>query len=213
MIKRLSREPELLKTYSAILAKQEMRGFIEKVKDTHLESDRAHYIPHHLVKQDSLTTPIRIVYDCSCRQSADSPCPNDPLESTPMEVTDISDILIRSRNGRYTVSSDIEKAFLHIQLDEKDRDVTRFLLMSDPSNQDSLLCTYRFKAVLFGCTSSPFILNATLLKHIRRPQLEIDCVTAKKTISMLTTFFKSFRRRRRCRIFQYCTLFDGICRI
>ena len=140
-----------------------MRGFIEKVKDTDLESDRVHYIPQHPVKKDSSTTPIRIVYDCSCQQSADSPCLNDCLESTPPEVTDISDILIRFRNGRYAVFSDIEKAFLHIQLDEKDRDVTRFLWLSDPSNLDSPLSTYRFKAVLFGCASSPFILNATLL--------------------------------------------------
>ena len=165
-IRRLSREPELLKTYSSIIAEQEMRGFIEKVKDTDLESDCVHNIPHHPVKKDSSTTPIRIAYDCSCRQSADSPCLNDCLESTPPEVTGISYILIRFRNGRYAVSSDIEKVFLHIQLDEKDRDVTRFLWLSDPSNLDSPLCTYRFKAVLFGCTSSPFILNATLLKHL-----------------------------------------------
>ena len=115
-IRRLSREPELLKTYSSIIAEQEMRGFIEDVKDTDLESDRVHYIPHHLVKKDSSTIPIRIAYDCSCRQSADAPCLNDCLESAPLEVTDISDILIRFRNGRYAVSSDIEKAFLHIQL-------------------------------------------------------------------------------------------------
>ena len=115
-IRLLSREPELLKTYSSIISEQEMRGFIEKVKDTDLESDRVHYIPHHPVKKDSSTTPIRIVYDCSCRQSADAPCLNDCLESVPLEVTDISDILIRFRNGIYAVSSDIEKVFLHIQL-------------------------------------------------------------------------------------------------
>ena len=188
-----------------------MRGFIEKVKDINLESDRVHYIPHHPVKTDSSTTPIRIVYDCSCQQSADSPCLNDCLEPTPPEVTDISDILIRFRNGRYAVSSDIEKAFLHIQLDEKDRDVTRFLWLSEPSNPDSPLCTYRFKAVLFGCTSSPFILNATLL-NTKKTTTRIECVCASKMISMLTTFCQVFQKKR-CRIFQYCTLFDGICRI
>ena len=47
-------------------------------------------------------------------------CLNDCLESTPPEVTDISDILAQFRNGRYAVLiSDIEKVFLHIQLDEK----------------------------------------------------------------------------------------------
>ena len=85
---------------------------------------------------------------------------------SPLEVTDISDILEQFRNGRYAVSSDIEKAFLHIHLDEKDRDVTRFLRLSDLSNPDSPLRKYRCKAVLFGCTSSTFILNAMLLKYL-----------------------------------------------
>ena len=44
--------------------------------------------------------------------------------------------------------------------------MTRFLRLSDPCYQDSPLCIYRFKAVLFGCTSSPFILNDTLLNHL-----------------------------------------------
>lgn len=53
-----------------------------------------------------------------------------------------------------------------MQLDEKDRDVTRFLWLSDPNNPDSPLTTYRFKAILFGATCSSFILNATLCKHL-----------------------------------------------
>ncbi|XP_052761664.1 uncharacterized protein LOC128204293 [Mya arenaria] len=50
--------------------------------------------------------------------------------------------------------------------DEKDRNVTRFLWLSDPSDPDSPLTTYRFKAVLFGATCSPFILCATIIKHL-----------------------------------------------
>lgn len=33
----------------------------------------------------------------------------------------------------------------------------------DPTSE---LITYRFRAILFGATCSPFILNATLLKHL-----------------------------------------------
>ena len=73
---------------------------------------------------------------------------------------------MRFRIHSYAATTDTEKAFLHIGLDEKDRDVTRFLWPSDINNQDSPLSTYCFKSVLFGATCSPFILNATLLKHL-----------------------------------------------
>ncbi|XP_053390747.1 uncharacterized protein LOC128553594 [Mercenaria mercenaria] len=73
---------------------------------------------------------------------------------------------MRFRLEKYAVTTGIEKAFLHVGLQEKDRDVTRFLWLTDPSDPKSQLCTYRFKAVLFGATCSPFILNATILKHL-----------------------------------------------
>jgi hypothetical protein len=64
--------------------------------------------------------------------------------------------------------SDIEKAFLNIELKDEDRDFTKFLWLSDPDDADSSFVTYRFKAVLFGSASSPFILNAVLKNHLEK---------------------------------------------
>jgi hypothetical protein len=164
-IRRLSKDPLLLQKYSEIIADQEKRGFVEKVNES-LTPARMHYIPHHGVKKESATTPIRIVYDCSCRQATVSASLNDCLESTPPELNDLTALLMRFRVGKFGVTADIEKAFLNVALHEDDRDVTRFLWLSDPSDPDSQLITYRFKVVLFGATCSPFILSATLLKHI-----------------------------------------------
>ncbi|XP_060591843.1 uncharacterized protein LOC132746638 [Ruditapes philippinarum] len=132
---------------------QENRGFIERV-DESSRAKRVHYIPHHGVEKNSTTTPIRIVYDCSCRQSERSPSLNDCLESTPPELNDLTTLLLRFRLGRYAVSTDIEKAFLHVGLHEDDRDATRFLWLSDPTDHKSQLVTYRFRVVLFGATCS-----------------------------------------------------------
>ena len=68
LAQRLAKTPELLHTYGRIFADQEGKGFIEKVND--FRTHEAHYIPHRPVKKDSDTTPIRIVYDCSCKQSS-----------------------------------------------------------------------------------------------------------------------------------------------
>ena len=51
-MRRLAKEPAMLKTYGEIIAEQERRGFIEKVSDTDLDRDKQiHYIPHHPVKK------------------------------------------------------------------------------------------------------------------------------------------------------------------
>ena len=166
VIRRLARKPEMLKLYGDIIKEQESRGFIEKVSHKKENSLKVHYIPHHPVKKDSTTTPIRIVYDCSCKQDKYSPSLNDCLCSTPPILNELTGLLVRFRMKKYGISTDIEKAFLHVGLDKDDRDVTRFFWLSDPSDSNSPLCTYRFKSVLFGATCSPFILNATLLKHL-----------------------------------------------
>ena len=121
-----------------------------------------HYIPHHPVRKESATTPIRIVYDCSCKSSSDSPSLNDCLMSTPPKLNDITSLILRFRSDRYAVTTDIEKAFLNIGLTKEDRDVTRFYWLSNPADPNSALQTYRFKSVLFGATCSPFILMLSL---------------------------------------------------
>ena len=163
---RLAKTPGLLKIYGGIIEEQEKRGFIEKV-DTISRKTNVHYIPHHPVRKESATTPIRIVYDCSCKQSPTVPSLNDCLHPGPPFLNDLSAIL-RFRQHRFAFSADIEKAFLRVYLDEADRDSTRFLWLSDHTDEHSLFITYRFRVVLFGATSSPFMLNAALTFYLTR---------------------------------------------
>ena len=53
-----------------------------------------------------------------------------------------------------------------VQLREEDRNFTRFLWFENPENSESNLIIYRFKVVLFRARSSPFLLNATIRKHL-----------------------------------------------
>ena len=149
MVRRLAQTPELLKSYGNIIREHERRGFIERVDDVAF-IDRAHYIPHHPVKKDSATTPIRVVYDCSSRSSSNSPSLNDCLMVGPPFLNDMCSIITRFRIFTYGLSTDIEKAFLHVGLDESDRDLTRFLWLSNPKDPESKVHVYRFKTVLFG---------------------------------------------------------------
>jgi hypothetical protein len=157
----------LLQTYGTIINDQLEKGFIEKIPDP-TPTSNSHYIPHHPVRKISFTTPIRIVYDCSCRQSQNQTSLNDCLQAGPPLLNDMTAILLRFRTYNYGIATDIEKAFHHLHLHECDRDFTRFLWLSDPNDPDSPFDTYRFKAVPFGTHSSPFMLNATRQKHLER---------------------------------------------
>ena len=84
----------MLKKYSDIITDQETRGFIEKVDESKLNPYTVHYIPHHPVKKDSSTTPIRVVYDCSFRPSENYPSLNDCLADYPPQLNDLVNILV-----------------------------------------------------------------------------------------------------------------------
>ena len=155
LVRRLAQKPNLLGSYDDIITEYERRGFIERVEDISIQ-DKANYLPHHAVKRDSATTPIRVVFHCSCRSSAISPSLNDCLEVGPPFLSDICSILIRFRTFTYGLSTNIEKAFLHVGLDVRDRDYP-----------EGKFKVYWFKSVLFGSTSSPFILSATLNRHLK----------------------------------------------
>jgi hypothetical protein len=156
---------------TSLLTKKK-HGFTEKVDVDINTNRRIHYIPHHAVKKDLLTTLIRIVYDCSCSESSDKVSLNDCLMSVPPKINDLTGIIARFRLNKYAVSTDIEKTFLQIELplDENNRNVTRFLWLSNSNDPNSPLITHRFRVVLFGTTCSPFILNATDLKHLKLNQ-------------------------------------------
>ena len=172
LARKLIHTPDLMKSYNEIIKEQERRGFIEKIS-SEPTSGQVHYIPHHHVRKESNTTPIRIVYDCSCRMSEKHPSLNDCLEVGPSLVNDLCSILLRFRIHKFALSTDIEKAFLHVKLDDSDRDFTRFLWISNPDDPESDFDVYRFRVVLFGSVSSPFMLNATLRLHLSSQNSEV----------------------------------------
>ena len=177
LVYRLAQTPDLLQTYNNI-TDQEKRGFMERVVSQQ-PSDSCQYVPHHAVRKDSPTTPIRIVYDCSYHQSRESPSLNDCLMIGPPFLNDLCSIIIQFRTYAFDISTDIKKTFLHVQLHEDDRDFTRFLWLSDPLNPNSELQVYRFKVVLFGATSLPFMLSASLHHHLQQfdSPIAVDMLT------------------------------------
>ena len=63
---------------------------------------------------------------------------------------------------------DIEKAFLMVHMNETDEDVLRFLWVDDIDRAEPTVITLSFTRVVFGLSSSPFLLNATIKHHIEQ---------------------------------------------
>ena len=118
LVYKLKQTPELLSIYDNIIKDQEKRGFIARVNDDDT-TENTHYLPHRPVKKDSVTTPIRIVYDCSCRGNGSSASLNDCLIAEPPFLNNLCCILLRFRSHAFALSTDIEKAFLHVKLLQK----------------------------------------------------------------------------------------------
>ena len=79
-------------------------------------------------------------------------------------------VLLKFRTNPFAFAADISKAFLRVGLQEEDRDYTRFLWPENPLDPESNFITYRFRSVLFGATSSPFLLQATLTHHLNKSE-------------------------------------------
>ena len=173
-LKRLRKDPEILKEYDSIIQDQLQSGIIEQV-DCAKRPDvgRVHYLPHHgVVRRDALTTKLRVVFDASSKPSSDSPSLNECLYSGPALTPTIFNVLLRFREKGIALVGDIEKAFVNVGVAEEDRDVLRFLWVDSLEEENPGLMLYRFCRVVFGVNASPFLLNATLKYHIS--QYEAD---------------------------------------
>ena len=165
VLEKLRKNPNDLELYNKIILDQLERGFIESVNDDDVTSG-VHYLAHHAIYKNSATTPLRIVFDCSSNVKG-SPSLNDCLYSGPCLMNELASILLRFRLGKFACAADISKAFLQVGLNDCDRDFTRFLWPENPTTEGSRIHTYRFKVVLFGATCSQFLLNATLMHHLK----------------------------------------------
>ena len=114
---------------------------------------------------------MRVVYDASAKTKQDHKSLNENLYRGPIILPDLIGLLLRFRLPPIGVISDIEKAFLNVGLQAKDRDVTRFLWLNNTGSNlinNENLQVYRFCRIPFGIISSPFLLSATINYHLKQ---------------------------------------------
>ena len=154
------------KDYDFVFQEWARDGIIELVKEGGDDNTNVtHFLPHRpVIRETALKTKIRPVFDASAK-GANNVSLNDCLCVGPNLLEDIPAILARFRVGVVGFTADIKQAFLMIAVSNLDRDALRFLWWKngDPFKE---IVVYRHTRVVFGVTSSPFILNLVLKSHL-----------------------------------------------
>ena len=162
MTLKMEKTPSLAEEYHKCVQDMLASGIVEVVPEAEMVSaSPVFYLPHRpVVKSSSLTTKVRPVFDASSA-GPDGVSLNDCLLTGPSMLPNLAAILVRFRRWKVALTADISKAFLQVGVHREDQDVHRFLW-----NDHGVVRTMRFVRVPFGNKSSPFLLNATIQRHL-----------------------------------------------
>ena len=142
-----------------------IKKFIERVPDEELCNDEIfkHFITHFPVfkEDEGCTTKVRRVFDASLHKRGKASL-NDLMAKGSQLTPHILKVLLVLRLFPFLLTADISKAFLRMQLLPRDRNYTCFLARKNWEDPNSPIEVWRFKSVLFGATSSPFLLNCSI---------------------------------------------------
>ncbi|GIX82169.1 reverse transcriptase [Caerostris darwini] len=172
--KRLVKE-NIYEVYDDVLRQWQKEGIIETIPENEI-SMPGHYLPHRpVIKSSSLTTKVRPVFDASFKQPGYSSL-NECLSAGPSLSEQISPLLLRFRTNAIGVIADIKQAFLQLSVRPEDRNFLRFLWWN--TEDRTKLEFFRHCRVVFGVTSSPFLLNASVRHHLDSTEYQIESLQA-----------------------------------
>ena len=146
-----------------VFDKQLEDGIIEEIKVSPSQYNNYTWIPHRPVirTQGQVTIKIKPVFNCSLKTSKDLPSLNEAAYTGIDLMDSILKLLFYLRTNHYAMLSDIQQAFLIIKL-SNEQDKNRFCFFWKRGNK---LVSYRYRTIVFGYTSSPFILDYVMKHH------------------------------------------------
>lgn len=111
-------------------------------------------MPHHgVVKESSLLTKLRVVFDASCRSSSGYSF-NDLQMSSPTIQSDLFSILLRHRKHNYVIAADVEKMYRMCRINPDQTSLQR-ILWRDHRNE--AVEVYELLTVTYGTRAAAFL--------------------------------------------------------
>lgn len=154
--RQLAKSPKMQEEYSNFIKEYVDLGHMTK---TDGPSVQEYFLPHHcLIKQNALTTKLRVVFDGSCKTDTGISL-NDTLMVGPTVQQDLFSIIMRFRTHKIAVHADIQKMYRMIQVNPSHRQFQKILWRNSPSDP---LETYLLNTVTYGTASASFSAIRTL---------------------------------------------------
>lgn len=156
---KLNKDSELKEQYHAFMQEYLDLNHMEQVPHSHLACENCFYLPHHgVLKEDSTTTKLRVVFDASAKGSSGHSL-NDFLEIGPKLQPDLFKILLKFRSYPIALTGDIAKMYRQILVNPRHTDFQRIFWRFQPHES---VTSFRLLTVTYGTACAPFLAIRTL---------------------------------------------------
>ncbi|XP_065091282.1 uncharacterized protein LOC135712252 [Ochlerotatus camptorhynchus] len=156
---RLSRDVNLKQQYDSFMEEYLSLGHMQQVYEHEHPPTPCYHLPHHaVVREESSTTKVRVVFDASCKTPG-GPSLNDALMVGPIVQQDIRAIIIRSRIRPIMLIADAKQMYRQILVDERDSPLQRTVFRTSP---DAPIQTFELKTVTYGTACAPYLATRVL---------------------------------------------------
>lgn len=117
------------------------------------------YLPHHpVVRQESLTTKLRVVFDASCKTTSGHSLNSKLLVGATIQ-NDLLNIILRFRMHEIVLTADIAMMYRQILVSDEDKNLQRIIWRAHSSEE---LQIYTLDTVTYGTASAPFLATRVL---------------------------------------------------
>ncbi|XP_057695374.1 uncharacterized protein LOC130917729 [Corythoichthys intestinalis] len=156
--KRLAKDTMKIVAYKEEINKLLNSGYIKKLLPTEVDSSPGWYIPHHMVTHNAKN---RIVFNCSFKYKGLSL--NDHLLPGPTLSSSLLGVLLRFKENKVAISSDVKGMFHQVRLLPEDQSYLRFLWRNTTNEAPEV---YQWLVLPFGTVSSPCCATFALQTHV-----------------------------------------------
>lgn len=171
--RKLIQNLEMKKEYDKFMYEYIELGHMTEMPES--AKDEGYFMPHHAVtKEVNDIKKFRVVFNASTKTGTGLSL-NSCLKVGPTIQQDIFSVITRFRTHQYAFTTDIEKMYRQILVDERDTVYQQLLYRTDEDNKIKI---YRAKTVTYGTASAPFLAIRTLFQladdvQVQFPEISI----------------------------------------